>query len=246
MDRAAMRRIFWALTVVLALTGVARAESWMVVSEDNFPPYNYNDRDGRIGLDVEIVDAVLRHIGVTPEHKGLPWKRVVNDLDTDQTDIAFQFVGRPDRFESYAMVGPFRTGMTVFMVRADSAITFDRLEDLRGRRVGVVQGFTYTPEFDAAGFIDKEAAIDNVLNIRKLVGGRIDAVIGDHYTLQHIARVEGVAGKLRMLPKPLSVVPRYIAFPKSRKDKADRFAKGLEDLKADGTIDAILSRWTMS
>lgn len=236
-------RILALLLALAAAAPMAHAETWTVVSEEKFPPYNTTENGKRVGLDVDIVDAVLKRIGVEPEHRGVPWNRVVHELDQNQVDIGFQFIGRADRFEAYNLVGPHRSGLTVFAVPADSPLTFATLEDLRGKTVGVVQGFSYTAEFDAADYIRKDAAIDNTLNIRKLVNGRLDAVIGDLHTLSYLAKAEGAAGKIKFLPKALSEVPRYIAFPKARKDKADRFAKGLEELKADGTIDAILSRW---
>lgn len=242
-----MRSLFLSIlvAVALALTGTtAAAETWTVASEENFPPYNFEQDGARAGMDTEIVDAVLKHIGVTPEHRGLPWSRVVNDLDQNQIDIAFQFVGRPDRFEHYNMVGPHRTGLTVLAVPAGSTLVFNGLDDLKGLTVGTVQGFSYTPEFDASGLFRKEAAVNNTLNVLKLAGGRLDAIIGDLHTLTHIARQERMVDRIRFLPKPLAEVPRYIAFPKPRADKAERFAKGLEELKENGAIGAIVRKWT--
>ncbi|MGQ9372102.1 substrate-binding periplasmic protein, partial [Azospirillum sp. A39] len=224
-----------AVAVGALLTGMAAGagagETWTVASEENFPPYNYTADGRRTGLDTEIVEAVLGRIGVTPDHRPAPWSRVVHDVDQNQTDLAFQFVGKPERFEAYNMVGPHRAGLTVFAVRADSGIAYDTLADLGGKRIGTVQGFAYTPEFDGADFLEKEPVANNTLNIRKLAAGRLDVVIGDLHTLASVAREEKVSAKIRFLPKPLSEVPRYIAFPKARKEKAERFAKALAELQ---------------
>lgn len=242
-----MRSIILSVVVAISLivtAATASAETWTVVSEENFPPYNFDQDGARAGMDIEIVDAVLKHIGVTPEHRGLPWSRVVNDLDQNQIDVAFQFVGRPDRFERYHMVGPHRAGFTVLAVPAGSTLAYNGLDDLKGLTVGTVQGFSYTPEFDASDLFRKEAAVNNTLNVLKLAGGRLDAIVGDLHTLTHIVKQEKMTGKIRFLAKPLAEVPRYIAFPRPRGDKAERFAKGLEELKANGTIAAIIQRWT--
>lgn len=242
-----MRTLFLAIIAaagVALATVAASAETWAVVSEENFPPYNFEQGGVRAGMDTEIVDAVLRHIGVTPEHKGLPWSRVVNDLDQNQVDLAFQFVGRPDRFERYNLVGPHRAGLTVLAVPVASTLAVNGLDDLKGLTVGTVQGFTYTPEFDASDLFRKEAAVNNTLNVLKLASGRLDAIVGDLHTLTFIVKQEKMTGKIRFLAKPLAEVPRYIAFPRPRGDKAERFARGLEELKANGTIAAIVQRWT--
>ncbi|HYD32415.1 MAG TPA: transporter substrate-binding domain-containing protein [Azospirillaceae bacterium] len=236
-------RVAAAFFIVLFGATSANAESWTVTSEENYPPYNFNQDGKRTGMDVEIVEAVLARIDVTPEHRAVPWNRVVNDLDQNQTDIGFQFVGKPERFEKYNMAGPHRAGVTVFAVRADSSIAFDRLEDLTGKKVGIVSGFAYTTDFDQAGFIVKEAATDNLLNLRKLMAGRIDAAIGDLHTLAWLVKQEKIGDKVRFLPRPLAEVPRYIAFPKPRIEQANRFGKALDELKADGTIQSIVAKW---
>ena len=221
----------------------AKAETWVVVSETHFPPYNFNEDGKRTGMDTEIVEAVLGHIGVTPKHDSFPWNRVVNSIDHNQCDLAFQFVGKPERFKKYHMVGPHRSGLTVFAVRADSTITYENLEDLTGKTVGIVGGYSYTPEFDQAGFLRKDPARDNLLNLRKLAAGRVDLAIGDLHTMAFFAKKAGIAKRIRFLPNPLKEVPRYIAFPKRRGENAARFGKALEELMADGTIKAIIDRW---
>jgi len=221
----------------------ATAEEWTVSSEENFPPYCFTEDGKRVGLDVEIIEAVLGHLGVTARHVAVPRNRLVLALDQEETDLAFPFVGTAERFSKYLMVGPFRTGETVFMVRADSPMTFASLEDFRGRSVGTVSGFAYTPEFDAADFIIKEPAHDNLINLSKLVGGRSDAVIGDLRTLLFLVGKAGFAAKVKVLPRVLSVVPRYVDFPRARADHAARFTQALTELQRDGSIDAILTRW---
>ncbi|MEI7606469.1 MAG: transporter substrate-binding domain-containing protein, partial [Rhodospirillaceae bacterium] len=183
------------LTFSLASTG-SRAEVWTVTSEERFPPYNFSQDGKRAGMDTEIVEAVLARMGVTASHVAVPWNRVVASLDQNETDLAFQFVGTPERIEKYAMIGPFRTGRTVFVVRADSPLSYNSLEDLRGHTVGTVNGFSYTPEFDAATFIVREPATTSLIALNKLLAGRSDAVIGDLYTLVHLARQAGFSDKL--------------------------------------------------
>lgn len=231
------------LVPLLLAAGPARAEYWTIASEDHFPPYNYSFNGTRTGIDTEIVNAMLKELGVTPVHRPLSWSEVVQSMDNNTADVGFQFIASPARFAQYNMIGPFRTGTTVVMVRKDSEITFDRLEDLAPYRVGVVDGFSYAADFDAATFLDKIPSSSNVVNFRRLILGRVDVIVGDLHVLTYMARQDGRLKDVKVLAKPLGIVPRYIALPKMRKEKAERLQAAFVRLRDNGTIDRIAESW---
>ncbi|PWC44229.1 transporter substrate-binding domain-containing protein [Azospirillum sp. TSO22-1] len=231
------------LVAVPALPASAQADYWTIASEDHFPPYNYSLKGKRTGVDTEIVEALLKELGVTPVHRPLSWREVVQSMDENTADVAFQFIASPTRFEQYNMIGPFRTGTTVFVVRKDSDITYERLEDLAPYRIGVVDGFSYAPDFDAATFLEKVPSSSNVVNFRRLMLGRVDVVVGDLHVLNHVAKQDGRLKDVRVLPKPVGLVPRYIALPKARKAKAEQLQAAFIKLRDDGTIARIVDSW---
>lgn len=243
-EEGVMKKLLTALIMTLAALGSAQAETWVVVSDENFPPYNFWQNGQRAGIDHEIAEAVLTHIGVKGEHLAVPWSRVLLSLDENKVDMAFQLVGNPERFAKYVMIGPFRTASWMFAVPMDSKMKeWETYEDLRGLTVGVVQGFSYAPDFNSAQFLTKETSIDNMTLIRKLVQKRIDITVGDPNVLGYFASAHGVFDRLRFLPKPLGTGDRYFAFPKQRAEQAERFRIGLTQLKENGNIQTILERW---
>lgn len=241
--RSAANLLSAILLGMLATTLPVRAEYWTVASEDHFPPYNYSFNGNRTGIDTEIVNALLKELNVTPVHRPLAWTEVVQSMDENTADVGFQFIASPARFAQYNMIGPFRTGTTVFMVRNGSPITFDRLEDLTPYRIGVVDGFSYAPDFDAATYLEKVPSSSNVVNFRRLILGRVDVIVGDLHVLNHMARQDGRLRDVRVLPKPVGLIPRYIALPKARKDKAERMQAAFVKLRDNGAISKILDSW---
>jgi polar amino acid transport system substrate-binding protein len=224
--------------------GSVRAETWALACEENFPPYNFIENGVKTGIDTEIVQAVLKRIGVQADLQVYPWNRVVYLLDKDEVDLAYQFAQSPERMEKYVMVGPIRTGRTGFAVPADSPAHYETLDDLKGLKIGVVKGFHYSDEFDSSTTLTKiDTPTNNQILVRMLVGSRLDAIIGDVDTLRYFAAKEGVTSKIRFLPKIHKEMVRYVAFPKSKADKAERFRVALEAMQADGTIKAIIHRW---
>ncbi|MCG7492371.1 ABC transporter substrate-binding protein [Thalassobius sp. Cn5-15] len=223
----------------------AFAESWNVGSMEEFAPFNYTV-DGRYsGIDVKILDEAAASIGVELVHKPLPWNRVMLDFQMGNLEALFQLAPTPERFEKWYMVGPLRRTRTVFMTRQDSPVNdVRRLRDLDDLVVGVVGGFTYEDRFDANADIHREESKDDFTNVRKLLLGRSDVIVGGYATLSHIANELNATDKLRFLPTPLTEQARYIAFPRDALGdyQARRLQKALDKMHTTGRIQEIVQR----
>lgn len=224
--------------------GAAAAEVWRIACDNNFPPYNFVDDNKVVGLDAEIVAAMVKQAGAEVDFEPQPWSRVQDLLERGEVDAAFQFVGRPDRFEKYFMIGPHRLGQTVFAGRSGRDIPVRDVGMLRGYRIGAVRGYTYGPSFDDATYLTKDTtAGDNLQLVRMLAAGRVDLIIGDREALAYFARSAGLHAQMQVLQPVLSEVPRYIAVPRSKPQIAARLDKALADLRRNGGMTAILKRW---
>ncbi len=219
------------------------ADEWEIATDQHFPPYVYQDQSGIKGIHLDIIKAVMAQLNEPYSIKAYPWARVITKINKADIDFAFPFVGTPKRFGQYILVGPLQDGRTVFASSITSQIEYDKLEDLIGLTIGVVRGYAYTGEFDNADFLIKDMeAKDNINNIKKLVAGRIDLIIGDENVLAVEAKKLNLLNKLKFLPKALKEVKRYAAFPKSKQDKADRFSAALNVLKSNGTYQFIIDK----
>lgn len=236
------------LIAILASThlGVAtqtRAETWRVASMEGFGPFNYTDKGEYTGIDVTILDEAAESIGVTLEHLPMPWKRALLTFERKEVDAVFQLSPTPERFEKWTMVGPLRTTRTVFAVPKEHSLRdFGGLEDLDGLLIGVVAGFVYESEFDRAAFLTKEEAPDDFANIRMMLLGRTDIIVGGYATLNFVARDLGVDHKLRYLPTPLIERARYIAFHRTEegREKGARLQEAIDAMHVSGRIQEII------
>jgi polar amino acid transport system substrate-binding protein len=241
----------WRVLVAVVTAGLlfhplsaAAAEVWRIACDNNFPPYNFVEGDKVVGLDAEIVAAMVKQAGAEVSFEPQPWSRVQDMLERGEVDAAFQFVGRPDRFEKYFMIGPHRMGQTVFAARSGSTIAVRDVSELRGYRIGAIRGYTYGAAFDQAADLTKDTtAGDNLQLVRMLAAGRVDLIIGDREALTHFARSAGLHGQLQVLQPVFSEVPRFIAVPRSKPEIAARLDKALADLRRNGGLAAIMQRW---
>ena len=241
-----IKKVLVGVLATFMFSVAAQAETWVIHTEKDFPPYNFTDQGNFTGLDTEIVELVLSELSIEANYKFAAWQDVVKSVDNNSTHLAFQFAPKPERFQKYNMVGPHRIGKTVLAIPADSQASFSNIKDLAGKKVATVDGYSYTKAFDANAAIQKVQSKDNLASLKKLANKEVDFMIGDMNTIMHLAKTNGMGDKIKVLPSVLQEVPRYIAFPKARKADADRFEKKLKELINNGQIDAIIDKWSRS
>jgi len=235
------------LLALLAMTTSLAAQPWRVVGDEQFAPYSFvtAEDDTPRGLDVELVDAVLREAGVDHEIRLYPWQRVKRMLDRGEVQMAFQFAGTPQRQQQYELVGPLRSGSTVFMTTARTALSdWKSLDDLSPYVIGQVRGYAYEEEFDRADLARDTSAQNPRQLVSMLLAGRIDIIVGDRVQLQYFVREQRAQEQVRILPRPLIQMPRFVAFAKGDSERARIFSEALVRLRQAGTLNRIEQRWT--
>lgn len=222
----------------------AAAETWTMVSEDDVPPFVSIEQGHKVGLDVDLIGAVLREAGVEADHRGVPWNRVLQMLDRGKADLGFPFVASPDYSARYILVGPIRLGRSALVGVAGTRIEFKEFGDLKRFVVATVQGYSYSTAFDhAVGLRKDQTATSQSLLLKKLIAERDDLIAGDADTLKALADHDGITRRIAFLPHLIEEAPRYVAFSKNRADKAERFRAALERVRARGDLDRILDHW---
>ena len=231
---------------LLLLPWALQAEDWKVVGDEQFAPYSFvtAENDQPRGLDVELVEAVLQEAKIPYNLRLYPWERVKRMLDRNEVAMAFQFAGTPERMQQYELVGPIRTGSTVFMTTGKTAIRdWQHLDDLLPYVLGQVRGYAYQSDFDKAELRRDTSAQNPRQLVSILLAGRIDIIVGDRAQLMYFVREQRAEQDVRILQRPLVEMPRYVAFAKGDRARAEQFAAALERLRQAGSLDAIYKRW---
>ena len=235
-----------ALFLWLLMPCALAAESWNVAGDEQFAPYSFvslGDNQPR-GLDVELVQAVMAEANIPYTLRLYPWERVKRMLDRNEVVMAFQFAGTPERTQQYELVGPLRSGSTVFMTSLNTSLTdWTELDDLSAYVIGQVRGYAYQSAFDKAELRRDSSAQNPRQLVSMLLAGRIDVIVGDRLQLMYFVHEQRAEKSVRILAKPLVQMPRYVAFSKGDRGRADAFAAALARLKQAGALDPIYQRW---
>lgn len=232
--------------LLLCFSTAALAEQWRVIADEQFAPYSFlsTGDETPMGLDVDIVSSVLSEAKVDFSVRLYPWQRVKQMLEQYEVEAAFAFAGTPERQAQYLLVGPIRSGSTVFMTTQKTAITdWQALDDLSPYIIGQIRGYAYDQAFDHADLSRDSSAQNPRQLVSMLLAGRIDIIVGDRTQLMYFVREQNAEKRVRILPHVLVEMPRYIAFNKNDEARAEVFADALQRIKDQGTLQAILQRW---
>lgn len=191
-----------------------------------WPPYTAAALpDG--GATTSIVRKAFEAAGYQVTVRFLPWKRAVDTVaNASNTPIAF-FPGyncnQTPGLMASDVIGDSLLG---FAQNTEAPLVWSALDDLKGKSVGTVLGYSNTPDFDAMtadGRIRADVAAEDVTNMRKLVAKRIDAAVIDKFVLEYLRKKDAVlsanAQALEFNAKPLQTNPLYVC---ARDDDAGR------------------------
>ncbi len=185
-----------AIALAAASNAVAVPQTVSLVG-DPWPPY-VNGELGEYadsGIAVDIVNRVFAQIdGADARFPLIPWKRALREVEYGQSDgIAILLkTEERERYMEYSV--PLVTGyQLVWSIAGETGAVFewDSIEDLHGKRVGVIEGYSYGDDIDAAiaaGAITPVRAPSVEHQFAMLVAGRIDLVLENDAVGYELAR----------------------------------------------------------
>jgi polar amino acid transport system substrate-binding protein len=213
---------------------------------DIWPPYSVTTKDGLSGLSVEVVRAVYARLGVEDvKILPLPWKRALDMARFGDADGLFTANHTPER-AVYFLYPEEPLMESPWLVWTRRGTTVEKLDDLKGKRVGVVMGYSYTQEF--WDFIQTYCIVEEVykddINFRKLALGRLDAVVAD--LGNGLVLASAVGGGIH--PNPDYEIRRdglYLVFNKRRVSErlAQRFSEELKEFKTTEAYKALWNKY---
>ncbi|RZL36380.1 MAG: transporter substrate-binding domain-containing protein [Rubrivivax sp.] len=190
------------------------------------------EQQGRMhGVCVEMARRAFAAAGWTLEVEAVgPWARCQALVERGDVDVMACAFDNPRRREYAWVVEPaMARNEAALFVRRDSPLRFDSWNDLAGLRVGVGRGVSFGAEVDRQ--LAQHAQVDNALsedlNLRKLMLGRLDAVVTAREAGLQLLRALGCEQEVRMLPRGLGADGLHLLI--SRRSPASSLAPQVAD-----------------
>ena len=210
----------------------------------DFPPYEFIENGQPRGVLVTIVKRIFIKSEIPIVLKYLPFKRAYEDTKYGRIDGLFNFYKTEARTQFFDYTIPIIKNPLVIFIKNDAKIEFNEIVDLKGLTIGVMRGYTYGTEFDESELFVREPTNSHESNFNKLIARRIDAYPCDKRVGLHIAKKNNLTGKIKILPKPLSIMDGHIGFTKGKHNKViHKINEVILEMKANGEIDRIIAQY---
>lgn len=223
----------------------AHGESLRLVTEP-WAPYVYLQDGKPTGIDYEITALVFKRLGIDVQWQFLPWRRCLMMLQQGQADGVLDIFESPERDSELLYPSEPLSEVEFVLYQAKARPhAFNRLEDLRGLKVGVSPGFLYGQDFRASTLFEREPAPTLEANLGKLVLGRVDLVITDRKVGRYALKEQGLADRIEELPLVVSRDKQFLALRRNAGMDllVQRFAAELRRFKQEPAYAALIARY---
>lgn len=169
------------------------AETIIMATNAEFPPYEYHEGDQIVGIDAEIAAAIADKLGMKLEIQDMAFDVVINAVTSNKAQFGMAgLTVTEDRMKSVDFSDPYATGVQVVIAREDSDFTVDDLTELKegGSKWTIgVQTNTTGDLYATADLMEGDDATETAIveryskgadAVQALVSGKIDCVIIDN------------------------------------------------------------------
>jgi polar amino acid transport system substrate-binding protein len=234
------------------LEEVKKRGTLSIGTEAAYVPYEFVKDGNIIGYDPDIIDIIVKNLGVKADIIDTAWAGIIPSLYANKFDcIISAMTMTKERAEKVLFSMPYAEATNVILLRADE----DRIktaDDLSGKVIGVQLGSA------AAGIIKvfeaklKDAGRPGFAEVKQyehypeayqdLINKRVDAVVNSKSTM--LVVMHDAPGKFKMIGGITDITAYFgMAFRKEDAPLRDFVNTQLAALKADGTLGKLQEKW---
>lgn len=203
-------------------------------TEGTYAPFTFHDASGKLtGFDVEIAEAVAKHLGVKAQFIEGKWDGLIAGLDANRYDIVANEVGITEaRKLKYDFSTPYIVSKAALIIRSDNT-TIKTFADLKGKKSAntLTSNFGKLAQVSGAEIVPVQGFNDSV---QLLQSGRVDATINDTLSFLDFKKHQPQA-KLKIAATQNNADESGIIFKKGSPELQAAINKALAGIKADGT-----------
>lgn len=247
-----MRRLLAVLLITLGLLpALAPAQTALRFAEEsNWPPFT-PAKDGAVteGLSYAMLSEIARRAGFTATLELYPQKRMEQMVRAGERDGITVISRNADRESFLVFSEPLFAKQAYFYHRKNFKFDWSSYADLKGLRIGVVRGHNLGDDFAAAAVkhglvLDEASSVE--ANFRKLMAGRIDVLMANHWSAVSLLAQKEFRGEIVAADKPYFNKSYHLALSQKSDlalSKLPKINEAIRGMKTDGTLDGLIQKY---
>lgn len=146
-------KIYLSLSLLLLLTPAAQSAEILSLRADSWCPFNCNPKSTQAGYMVDVVREIFKKKGITIDYQLKNWDeskkealegKIQGVVGASRGDGDFVFPKNPlGKYQNFIFFLPAKS-----TANSKPTLKFDTLEDLEGKRIGIVKDYAYGTEAD--------------------------------------------------------------------------------------------------
>ena len=224
----------------------AAAKVYAVGTDAAYAPFESQNEKGEIvGFDIDVVTAVAKKAGIEVKFVNTPWEGIFNTLAQGDRDLLVSSITITDeRKQTMDFSSPYFDAAQLIAVKQNSKIA--KFDDLKKLKVGVQTGTTgdeVVSKLQGKTSTNIKRFESTPLALKELEAGGVDAVVADNgVVINYVTNNSG--GKFKTVSDPAFAPEQYgLAVKKGNAELLAKLNKGLADIKADGSYDALFAKY---
>ena len=227
-------------------TDYIQKKGTLVVGVTSYEPMDYQDASGNwTGFDAEFAQAVAQKLGVEAQFIEIDWDNKFFELDSKAIDCIWNGMTITEEVKSNTSVSdPYVKNAQVVVMPKDTAAGYDAVELLQGLNFAVEAGSAGEAAVKEMTGVTCTAVQSQASALMETAAGTADACVID-ITMASAMTGPGTGYENLVIAMELSSEEYGIGF---RKD-SDLTAKVngiMKDLMADGTLDALAAKYSLT
>ena len=208
------------------------------------PPFAAPDPKTRqmVGFDVDMCDALAKHLGLTPVVTPLSVEARVPEVQMGRVDVTIANLAyTTSRANQIAFSDPYYIAKEMLAVKASSDATTP--EDLKGRRLSAAKGSTSELSINLNGsepvtFQDTGSAYMAVQQ------NKSQGIVANTMTITKLVNQSKVSGTpMKMIATPMLLEPVAIGLKKGEDTLRTKVNEALYAMDKDGEINTLWNKW---
>lgn len=214
----------------------------IVGTNAEFPPFAYIENKTIVGFDIEVAKEVGKRLGREVQFKDMPFDALIPDLVLGHVDFVAAGL-------SYTEERAKRASFTKSYLTEDPLVIFSkgqkmRMEDLLGKTVVVIEGFTadlLMSSKEGVKLVRLSTQADGFMAIKS---GRADAFVTAKSTINaFFEKQDASAFEIQEIEETGETCALVV--PKNKPQMLSDVQKALDEMEKDGTMHQLKTKWKL-